>query len=94
MRDTHEQTSQKVNVNKLYVKLAKCPMAETPWHCHEYRKYRLKLHANFADRLWSFKSMSQTATKHSAIGLSIYKQNYVYLFDFYAHSLYSCTSEL
>ena len=32
--------------------------------------YSLKLHTNFADRLWNFKSMSQTATKLSAMGLA------------------------
>ena len=31
----------------------------------------LKLHTNFADRLWNFKSMSQTATKLSDIGTRI-----------------------
>ena len=31
--------------------------------------YSLKLHVHFADRLLNFKSMSQTATKLSVIGL-------------------------
>ena len=28
------------------------------------------MHTNFADRLWNFKSVSQTATKFSAMGLT------------------------
>ena len=32
--------------------------------------YLLKFHTNFADRLWNFKSMSQSSTKLSAIGQS------------------------
>ena len=31
--------------------------------------YSLKLHTKFSDRLWNFKSMSQTDTKLSAMGL-------------------------